>query len=1057
MRKTTSKKLLSLALSFLMTASALVSPVFADGESADTDTKTTLQEISETFKSISYEEYVKRHEGAVRGNSSVTVKATDYLASETTADVSVVSDYEGKSGQSLQVEDNGKVTWTVNIPKAGLYAVKLSYCSVTDKTNSIERVLYINGEVPFSEARYLLMKKTWKNNYIDGRFEKDANGNELRPTSYVQKEWKDYTFIDSNGYYANPFEFYFEEGENTLSLEGVRESVVINEITVFPYEDKISYDEYISGKQEAATTDVIHIDAETPYATSDYTVYPIYDRKSSITEPQDPAKIMLNTIGSEKWQTVGQWTEHEFEVQTAGLYEIVLRYRQNEQTGMYTSRKVYIDGEVPFEEANYAKFNYSTDWQVEPLGNGADTFQFYLEPGKHILKLEVTLGEMGTVVRQVAQIVDSVNKDYLEILKLTGPSPDKYRDYGFGRVLPDVVEDLVLQSMALTNVVDYIEGMANIKSQNSSTLETAARYCRLMGTNEDEIAKNLSNLKNQVSTLGNWVSTAKNQPLEIDYINIQPASADLPKSDGNFFQSLWYELRQFAASFYTDYNSLGGSTSEQASDKSIEVWVTTGRDQAQIIRNLMDNDFGPSSGIDATLKLVAGGTLLPSVLAGVGPDVALPGTGVDPIQYAIRSAVIAINPEAYTDAEGDDEKTLENNAKMREIFADYHDVEGRFTEAAMIPLELYGKVYALPDTQSWEMMFYRTDILSELGVDVPKTWDDLLALIPILQFNNMEIGMTQNYQIFMYQMGEELWADDGMRINLDSNKSLEAFQTMSNMFTQYSLSVDYDFANRFRTGEMPIAIRNYTEYNNVVIFATEIAGLWEFGPVPGMVQEDGSIKNTSMSGTSALVIMSGAKDIESAWEFMKWYTDSKFQVDYSNELVAILGPAAKNATANMEALEELPWTSREYSQLMKQMDQTAAITNYPGSYILARYTNFAFLNAYNNKADPVDSLLGYINTINKEITRKRTEFGLETLEIGQTLASKRLGQAAELIDGLDDAQKTSLANVTAAINDENIEELRSAASALNTSDETMAQLSSYLTDAANALESYLEK
>lgn len=90
----------------------------------------------------------------------------------------------------------------------------------------------------------------------------------------------------------------------------------------------------------------------------------------------------------------------------------------------------------------------------------------------------------------------------------------------------------------------------------------------------------------------------------------------------------------------------------------------------------MDNDFGPSSGIDATLKLVAGGTLLPSVLAGVGPDVALPGTGVDPIQYAIRSAVIAINPEAYTDAEGDDKKTLENNAKMREIFADYHDVEG---------------------------------------------------------------------------------------------------------------------------------------------------------------------------------------------------------------------------------------------------------------------------------------------------------------------------------------------------------------------------------------------
>ena len=58
------------------------------------------------------------------------------------------------------------------------------------------------------------------------------------------------------------------------------------------------------------------------------------------------------------------------------------------------------------------------------------------------------------------------------------------------------------------------------------------------------------------------------------------------------------------------------------------------------------------------------------------------------------------------------------------------------------------------------------------------------------------------------------------------------------------------------------------------------------------------------------------------------------------------------------------------------MDHTAAIVAYPGSYILGRYTNFAFLDAYNNHADPVDSLLSYINTINKEITRKRTEFDL---------------------------------------------------------------------------------
>ena len=159
----------------------------------------------------------------------------------------------------------------------------------------------------------------------------------------------------------------------------------------------------------------------------------------------------------------------------------------------------------------------------------------------------------------------------------------------------------------------------------------------------------------------------------------------------------------------------------------------------------------------------------------------------------------------------------------------------------------------------------------------------------------------------------------------------------------------------------------------------------------------------------------------------------------------------------MEALEELPWTSREYTQLMKQMEHTTAIPAYPGTYILARYTNFAFLDAYNNHADPAQSLLNHINAINKEITRKRTEFDLETLEIGQTLASKRLDQAAAAIEELDEATKSSAAikAVLAAIASEEIEELRTAAAGLDTNNKDLKKIASYLTDAANALESYL--
>jgi hypothetical protein len=143
-----------------------------------------------------------------------------------------------------------------------------------------------------------------------------------------------------------------------------------------------------------------------------------------------------------------------------------------------------------------------------------------------------------------------------------------------------------------------------------------------------------------------------------------------------------------------------------------------------------------------------------------------------------------------------------------------------------------------------------------------------------------------------------------------------------------------------------------------------------------------------------------------AWEFMKWYVGADCQIDYSNEMVAILGPSAKHATANKVALESLPWTRQEYSRIAEQFNNLAAIPNYPGAYIIGRYTKFAFLDAYNDNLNPVESLLGYIDYINEEITRKRDEFGLETLDKEKkqtTLAVKRMQEAeAELIKAQSD-------------------------------------------------------
>lgn len=100
-------------------------------------------------------------------------------------------------------------------------------------------------------------------------------------------------------------------------------------------------------------------------------------------------------------------------------------------------------------------------------------------------------------------------------------------------------------------------------------------------------------------------------------------------------------------------------------------------------------------------------------------------------------------------------------------------------------------LYALPETMSFPMFFYRKDIFTEFDLKVPETWDDVYDLIKVLSAENMEMGLSQALtQIRMYQQGEPWYkgnniVSEGMATNLDSDVALEAFKNMTDIFTQY--------------------------------------------------------------------------------------------------------------------------------------------------------------------------------------------------------------------------------------------------------------------------------
>ncbi len=911
-------------------------------------------------------------------------------------------------------------------------------------------------------------KKLFKTTYT---ITEDINGNSMLPTAEQDPQWNTYYCQDATGFHQGFFTFYLLNGSHQLTLEAEREPVIIKSIQLVPYgyegtdgySDEIGLPTYEEFKQQhsdkTAGSSVIKLEAEFPDYVSDSSVYATNNNSSSATYPSSYNSQVYNVIGENSYNALGQWAAYKFTVNESGMYKLGMRYLQSTLQGMYICRAIKLSGgsyglpdgtpTAPFLEAYDAQFNYDRDWQSAYVGDGNKIFEFYFEAGvEYTLYLECSLGTLKNIIKRAEASLNSINDCYLRILQLTGSSPDEYRDYNFLAIMPEVLRELVEQAGELMSIKADLESLCGDETgSHTATLETVAILLDKMGQdNGYEIAANLSNLKSYLGTLGTWINDSKKGTLIVDSITICPSNSDeeiLPEAKAGFFSSLWFEIASFFYSFFIDYEAMGLTKEPDENTVSVDVWLATGRDQSNIWRTMVDSKggFTDKTGYGVNLKLVTGGTLLPSILAGKGPDIYMGLGSADVINYAIREAVYGVsgNDPYLTDEQNDifnrTEYRLEDGTPVYRYVAvsengessyyymyngtryeanasnlpfdiaalgtpiseTFDEVQGaNYAPAATDTLELSGVTYGVPQTMSFAMMFYRMDVLAELGQEVPETWSQLLSILPTLQSNNMQIGVgyIAALDFMLYQRGGSLWKyeDDpeyaGARIDLDSEIALDAFNFVCRLYTDYSFPVSYDASNRFRTGEMPIVIGDYIgTYNTLTVYATEIDGLWEFCPLPGseMYDENGEkyINYDSLAGVSATVMLNGCDNMHAAWAFLQWQTSAEVQANYGNKMVALIGPSAKYEAANINAIKDLSWTASEREAIEDQMAHLSSIVNYPGSYIKDRYMKFAFLEAVNDKVDPVEALSQYIDTMNAEITRKREEFDLKVLQPGE--------------------------------------------------------------------------
>ena len=879
---------------------------------------------------------------------------------------------------------------------------------------------------------------------------KDINGNSMSSTAVTSSQWNTYIVQDSTGYYTDYFAFYMASGTRTITIEAEREPMIVKSITLIPakssgvtvptYEEYLKIFEKKDGAIKPATGgSIIELQAEFPDRISDSSVTPTNDNTSAITSPVAPDCQLYNVIGENSYSAVGQWVAYNFRVTETGFYNIAMRYKQSALEGMYVCRAIKLAGgseeygygladgtpTAPFTEAYDAEFQYNKKWQSTYVGCGNTEFMFYFEEGyEYTLYLECSLGTLKDLIQRAEQVLENVNACYLRILQLTGSEPDKNRDYDFLNVMPDVLVTLLESAVELMNIKEELESLCGTSGSHTATLETVAILLNTMGKDDGEdIARNMSTFKSYLGTLGTWINNSKRSTIIVDSIWITPTADNggnatsnsdaLPRAKAPWYKTVWFEICAFFNSFFVEYDQMGLTSVPDENTTTIDVWLASGRDQSQIWRTMIDayGSYTDATGNAVALKLVTGGTLLPSILSGKGPDVYIGLGASDVINYAIRDAVVGMSGNAPTS----DDWTEEDNKIFSTIYYTYKDGDGYvtttverpgetpsfvsrpydefvepdvvFSQAALDTITLLDVSYAVPQTMSFAMMFYRMDVLAELGVEVPESWTEMLSILNVLQANNMNIGVSylSALDFMIYQKGGNMWmyTEDwydskyaGAKIALDSNIALEAFKFTTRLYTDYSFPVSYDAANRFRTGEMPIIIGDYASvYNQLVVYATEIEGLWEFCSLPGSERADGSFNYDSLAGVSATVILHGVgENLLPAWQFVQWQTSEEAQAEYGNRMVALIGPSAKYETANLKAINNLSWTAKEKKAIMNQMDHMSSIVNYPGSYIINRYMQFAFFDVVNENANPIDAMRSYIDAINVEITRKREEF-----------------------------------------------------------------------------------
>lgn len=889
-----------------------------------------------------------QQQGIVNGSKTITIDAAVPLATSNAAAL-----YTGSYGGEEHVLywESSSLEWVeyeVEVEQGGLYELHADYLPVqgSSYTRPVEWDVTIDGARQFREASTITLYRTWKDKET---IVVNDDGDQVRPVAHDISQWQENVFLEAGANYDKPLKWYFSAGKHVIRLQGY-EPVALKSLLLKPPAGYHAYEQsFDAAKLVPLHQGSIVLQAEQMSWKNDPSIVMMWDRDWR-TVPRSAGRITYNTMGGVRWDWPNQEAAWEFEVAESGYYSIGMRALQDRFSQKASFRTIKVDGEVPYEELLTYRFPYSTSWKGVVLqDDNAEPYYFYLEKGKHTLSLALTHAAISPIVRGIENLSGLLRDIEQEVRALTGRQIDRNRTWKLDRDLPDVQGKLEAAQRNLYALADEMADINGTRDSISEGFRASAVDIEQLLQQADDIPYYVDEISGVTEKINNFVVNLHKQPLQLDELYIVPYGQSFPDMEASFAEKAWGQLHQFAYSFDTRQSL------DDMNDTELNVWVLRGRDYVTQLQDLVNEQFTPATGIKVKVNLLPTTQLLVlSNAAGLQPDVAL-GLGQDlPVDYAIRGSVY-------------------NLAK----FDNFNEIYERYSPGSWQALYYDGGYYAVPETQSFQVLYYRKDIMRNLGLDLPQTWDEVYDLLPALQQQEMNFYMDPNeFLPFIYQNDVQFYEADGLKTALDTPAGMGAFKQWTDLYNMYALEKQVpSFYQHFRNGTMPLGISDYNMYVQLSAAAPELAGRWGIALIPGTKQEDGSIARWAGGQQTTGVIFEQSQKKDEAWTFLQWWVSSEAQLRYGSDLEAINGVSFRWNTANLDAFVQLPWKQEDANIILQQWAWYREKENPPGGYFLGRELNNAWIAAVLEGDNYRSALETTVLDINRELLRKQQEFG----------------------------------------------------------------------------------